>query len=409
MIKINIMKNIPQTHTEEQKLILKFAKEYSLKLEKLKKKQPYHLNIIEELHINENAHSRILAKLLQYKDKDKEDKYVFLESLLEYIKKKTCGINSDFSEIQIKDPIITQEKKRIDLWVRTEKCAIIFENKVYDAKDQDAQISRYIAVNREEEHYNQNAIYVVYLSSVGNEPDERTWLDENGKCLKKEFQKRYINLSFKYDIICWLEESYNLILQPKEKTLKAAIEQYIEYLRGLFMLGKEHQKLTDLIVNRLKLNSMNTNVEKIEKIEETIKALNSLKEGLINKRDGYRQEIIEKWQKETENQFPDLPTNQLVNNGGGFTDVLIELSNNRLHICISDDNDKKGLYVQAELLGKSNNKVCKMTRPSPNIEFFKKWLIDCGESQEAKRWMYCDSYDDAYKLFSRVVKEFKNK
>ena len=28
---------------------------------------PYHLNVIDELHINENGHSRILTKLLQYR------------------------------------------------------------------------------------------------------------------------------------------------------------------------------------------------------------------------------------------------------------------------------------------------------------------------------------------------------
>ena len=35
-------------------------------LEKKKHKTPFHLNVIDELHANENAHSRILIKLLQY-------------------------------------------------------------------------------------------------------------------------------------------------------------------------------------------------------------------------------------------------------------------------------------------------------------------------------------------------------
>ena len=87
--------------------ILALAKEYSEKLEEVKKKQSYHLNIIEELHINENAHSRILAKLLQYKDN--EGKYVFLQSLLEYINDKN-GSSCDFSKINVVSPEITQEK-----------------------------------------------------------------------------------------------------------------------------------------------------------------------------------------------------------------------------------------------------------------------------------------------------------
>ena len=74
--------------------------------------QYYHINVIEELHINENGHSRILCKLLQYRAAN--GKYVFLESLLEAIGK----IKPEFAGIKIYNPKITQEKKRIDLWVR---------------------------------------------------------------------------------------------------------------------------------------------------------------------------------------------------------------------------------------------------------------------------------------------------
>ncbi len=73
---------------------------------------PYHLNLIDELHINENGHSRILCKLLQYKSQSGE--YVVLQSLLAYIAKQ----NAEYSSISIKSPLITQEQYRIDLWVR---------------------------------------------------------------------------------------------------------------------------------------------------------------------------------------------------------------------------------------------------------------------------------------------------
>ena len=41
---------------------------------------PFHFNVIDELHANENAHSRILQKLLLYKRKNE---YPFLLSFLE--------------------------------------------------------------------------------------------------------------------------------------------------------------------------------------------------------------------------------------------------------------------------------------------------------------------------------------
>ena len=41
---------------------------------------PFHFNVIDELHANENAHSRILQKILLYK---RQNKYPFLLSFLE--------------------------------------------------------------------------------------------------------------------------------------------------------------------------------------------------------------------------------------------------------------------------------------------------------------------------------------
>ena len=111
---------------EEWYNTLSFCDGFSLSIAKEKQKLPYHLNIIDELHINENAHSRILYKLLLYKNI--EGKHEFLESLIDYIKR--IARSSNFNKIQVKEPKITQEKKRIDLWVRDKDYALIFENKI---------------------------------------------------------------------------------------------------------------------------------------------------------------------------------------------------------------------------------------------------------------------------------------
>ena len=72
---------------------------------KKKKDLPYNINVIDELHANENAHSRILCKLLQYKDSF--GKYRILESLLFYI--SLLEGKEEFANVMIKSPIITQE------------------------------------------------------------------------------------------------------------------------------------------------------------------------------------------------------------------------------------------------------------------------------------------------------------
>ena len=59
----------------------------------------------------------------------------------------------------IRNPQITVEKRRIDLWIRERgKYAVIIENKVRDADDKIKQIERYIDMTIEED-YNEENIY----------------------------------------------------------------------------------------------------------------------------------------------------------------------------------------------------------------------------------------------------------
>lgn len=130
------------------------------------KKIPYQLNIIDELHINENGHSRVLCKLLNYRDLNNNTP-VYLLSLLKYIKEKYGSTNNDWAKLSISNNcIITQEKKRIDLWVTDKNkntgYAIIIENKIYDANDQDNQIARYIETTLNE-GFEDDHIFVIYF------------------------------------------------------------------------------------------------------------------------------------------------------------------------------------------------------------------------------------------------------
>ena len=52
--------------TSNYKLFLKIAKELNKLYASRKKSLPYSVNVISELHANENANSRILRGLLQY-------------------------------------------------------------------------------------------------------------------------------------------------------------------------------------------------------------------------------------------------------------------------------------------------------------------------------------------------------
>ncbi|NHB69604.1 hypothetical protein [Perlabentimonas gracilis] len=67
----------------EMKDVLSFSDAFYKKYKDESEQLPYHINIIDELRANENAHSRILIKLLKF-NKNKID-YPILKSFLEFL------------------------------------------------------------------------------------------------------------------------------------------------------------------------------------------------------------------------------------------------------------------------------------------------------------------------------------
>lgn len=263
--------------------ILALAKEYSEKLEEVKKKQPYHLNIIEELHINENAHSRILAKLFQYKDN--EGKYVFLQSLLEYINDKN-GSSCDFSKINVVSPEITQEKDRIDVLVLGEKQAVIIENKICGANDQEKQLHRYVEKVKGK-GYGKSDIYIVYLTKYYQSPTKNTW---SSKVEEGKFKARFCNLSYMIDILQWLNDVKDK-LDEKETELKSALEQYANYLQILKNEDKMEAKMKQFFEN-------NGFSKDVDKVVETHNSLTEFNDGIVEYKRNLIVEEICKWKEE---------------------------------------------------------------------------------------------------------------
>lgn len=225
---------------ENSHLPIKSLVEFMDELDKKKASLPYNINVIDELHINENAHSRILHKLLEFRAPN--GKYELLQSLIDYIK----TAKKKFADLEITNPTITHEEARIDLWVRDENNAIIFENKVYNAVDQEAQLSRYIEKTNETYH-DRSKIFVVYLPDVGDkDPDPQTWGP-----YKDEFESRYVKLSFRDDIRTWLRDYVLPNIRLKDTLLKSAVVQYLDFLDGLFS-----QRLNDKAMNEKKMQSL---------------------------------------------------------------------------------------------------------------------------------------------------------
>ena len=126
----------------ETKKLIEVARDLNELYRQKKAALPYSINVISELHAGENANSRILRGLLQY---SRNGKYTILQSFIERLSIiADCDI-----DVSIQTPELTNEegneRGRIDLLIKERKSyAIIIENKIWDAYDQDEQIEKYI-------------------------------------------------------------------------------------------------------------------------------------------------------------------------------------------------------------------------------------------------------------------------
>ncbi len=338
--------NIELDHeNNEVNELLNFLGDYSIEFKKNKEKLPYHINLLDELRANENAHSRILQKLLQQQD-PRNNQFEILQSFLNFIIEKYTD-KEDFQKIKIENPQITQEFKRIDLWIRDgHKYAIIIENKVHNAKDQIAnnggQLKRYIDINIQD-GFHPEQIYVLYLPpTYEKEPLIESWGNYANSDI---YLNRFLTISFKDDILPWLKNKVLPEVRIKDKYLISAIEQYIDHLEGVFSLRlinkKMNMELQEYLKNKLKLNELQPEIalkEIISKKEEAQSLMNQfdeLENALI-------QDFFISWKHNLELDFPNY---KIVGNWTESSNILnigILVKQNEYVFSILIEHNKNG-------------------------------------------------------------------
>ena len=266
--------------------IFEFIKNFTAKKKKNASLLQYNLNLIDELHANENAHTRILLKLLDYESNQKK---VILEEFLNLLNEKLVN-----QKIPILDDYrITGQFEFIDgyIWSDSKKVAIIIENKINWACDQNEQIQRYIETAKQY-GIDEKAIFVVYLTDNGKKKaDDCSFTDYAKKMLDwkdPENQGRYIESNYLYDILPFLYEIFNKLSFSKENVLKAAIFQYIDYLEGRFGMRK-NEKEYNMAMNSdiLKILNLGENLSKKEKFDKIVE----LQRELWNTLDNVKNEV----------------------------------------------------------------------------------------------------------------------
>jgi len=204
-------------------------------------------NLLDTVYVNENTHSRILKMILSYSE---NGQYPFYESFLK-IDKVARILPDDF---QGGKPHFFNERDRIDLLIEGKNYAIIIENKVYGAVDQDRQLERYLDVCMGRGMAPEK-LYALYLTKDGSKKVAEGSLTAKAMEIlgvSSETQGRFAEINFKEDILRWLRESI-LLCEGKDYTqIKSAIIQYTDYILGMFdedeNTSRFHEGMTDMLV-----------------------------------------------------------------------------------------------------------------------------------------------------------------
>ena len=363
----------------------------SATFKQLKAQQPYHINVIDELHANENANSRILAKLFQFQNE--AGQYEILQSFLNYLQNHSRSV--EFSRICIDNPTITQEEERIDIWIRDTGYAIILENKIYDANDQDAQLARYIT-KTENKGYPLENIFVIYLPSSTYEPSEQTWIlvDDKGNehNYAPEFENRYLNLSFREHIYPWLKHDIVPNVRQEDFYLLNALNQYVDYLEGMFYLREIDKKLNmamqELLSKKLELDKKTTLKEKYDAVNQKISDINDIINQLELLRDSISKqklgEIIKRYDLPPKNDVW-YPSWLMTIEGVGYKLCLNKQGSQ--YYCQFEHQDKKIDFQESELQKKLHH-----------------ILSQTSSSQKYAIWKFETDYYDVLDVLENVLK-----
>jgi len=274
---------------------LEIAARYKELYQKAKSKFPYRMNIIDELHDNENAHSRILLQLLRYVD---NGKYSILESFVRSMK-ELCEENVD---IVIKSPQITGQYEFIDgLIFEDGKYAIVIENKIWGAVDQYEQIKRY--VESASKHVEKRRIYVIYLTMDGSKTVSESSLPVE---TQKELGGRFIPMSYKYDIIPWLKEDVAPNCKVKEEYLRSAIHQYVDYLEEINGMHNYQQKVRKEILAQIFPSMNSSKLDQYNVLSENLRTLNELTKKLLQEKQEMEKGVLKNFTRYNKETFNEL-------------------------------------------------------------------------------------------------------
>jgi len=226
IIKKQIYKGVVSMDEQKYKDFFENVRKFKQEQSKQKQRGLNDFNILTTVlkyHDEVRVHSRMIGAFLDINGKHYQDS-LFLEKFLAEIK----ITNYDF-----KNSKLYLEYENIDLYLTDGLNHIIIENKIW-AKDQDAQIKRYIdVIQKENDNVSIENLYVVYLSIDRKQPSDYSLdtLNIKGDYIVNKSKKiaRFVNINYKNEILNWLEECQYEV--QNITNLNEAIKQYTDVVK----------------------------------------------------------------------------------------------------------------------------------------------------------------------------------
>lgn len=225
--------------------------------------------------MKENDHTKLLLSFLRYANSNGQ--YRVLSS---FLKRFTQGKGA---MIHYKKPLVDEisfSRDFIDGLIvikanQNNKYAVIIENKIDDAPDQDDQIRRYIKHVKEKVTNDLNNIWVLYLTSDNSKEIGENSYDTENNTQKAYIGNRFIQLTYSEDIINWLKEDV-LGMRIYPESLTSVVRAYVDYLEDRFNNANVREKMqVKNLCNKLKIGD----IERISE-EKDINKLYAFKEDL---------------------------------------------------------------------------------------------------------------------------------
>ncbi len=198
----------------------------------------FSFNVLDNVHLNENAHTRILVKLLQHPKICRS----FLCALGESF--PDSGLQRLLDDAGEEDPKISCFSEYVDARIRLKDISVLIENKVKDAVDQDAQIDRYVEAE-ENKKGGKGLTFVVYLTKDGKKKVSDASFARTRELLgyKSEAESgRFLAVNYRDHILPWLRDRVLAWENENTLTLAAGVVQYIDYIEGPTLLDCRAKK-----------------------------------------------------------------------------------------------------------------------------------------------------------------------